>query len=149
MPSLHSGDPMECSGPVPLQPVRKKSQSQGPNSKSSPWAFILQSLKVSTKGKQGCVTAGASCRSWGCGDKGRTRPHLDSRARLYDGNLGGGGSLGGAGPVKEGQVLPETPGPGQGGQEPSGRPSPPSHQTPASASRDWGNPKPVPRGQRP
>ena len=117
MPSLHSGDPMECSGPVPLQPVRKKSQSQGPNSKSSPWAFILQSLKVSTKGKQGCVTAGASCRSWGCGDKGRTRPHLDSRARLYDGNLGGGGSLGGAGPVKEGQVLPETPGPGQGGQE--------------------------------
>lgn len=117
MPTLHSRDPMECSGSVPLQPVRKKSQSQGPNSKNSPWAFVLQSLKVSTKGKQGWVTAGVSCRPWGCGDKGRTRSHPDSRASLYDGRLGGGGSLGGAGPVKEGQALPETPGTAQGRQE--------------------------------
>lgn len=117
MPTLHSRDPMECSGPVPLQPVRKKSQSQGPNSKNSPWAFVLQSLKVSTKGKQGWVTAGVSCRPWGCRDKGRTRSHPDSKARLYDGRLGGGGSLGGAGPVKKGQALPETPGTAQSGQE--------------------------------
>ena len=144
MPTLHLREPMECSGPVPLRPVRKKSQRQGTNSKNSPWAFILQSLKVSTKGKQGWVTAGASCRPWVCGYKGRMRSHPDSRARLYDGNLGGGGSLGGAGLVKEGQVLPETPGPGQGGQESLWQAFTSQLPDPSQCL-----PKPVPRGQRP
>ena len=69
---------------------------------------------------------------------------LKSHAVWYDGNLGGGGSLGGAGLVKEGQVLPETPGPGQGGQESLWQAFTSQLPDPSQCL-----PKPVPRGQRP